>query len=308
MSIDTLQAKIRKMKNPSMIGLDPTVELLPPHLLQEAYQAHGQSLRAIAQAYLHFCSGILDALQQVVPAVKLQSYCFEALGAEGVAVMQTLMEQAARLGYYVLLDANYGSIGHISQLYAASVFGGLRTTDGTCLSPYTCDGVSINGYLGSDGVKPFLPYCKEQRKNLFLYVKTSNKSSREVQDLISGDRVVYSAMADLAMRWSIGLFGKCDYSEIVAVVGAPYPNILHNLRQKYPQLFLMVPGYGAQGGTARNVKEAFDPFGHGAIISASRSVIGAWQTAGSDGLDWAEHACRAARKMQADISKFVTVM
>lgn len=308
MSVDALQAKIRKLKNPSMIGLDPTVELLPPHLLQEAYAAHGQTLQAIAQAYLQFCGGILEALQPVVPAVKLQSHCFAALGAEGVAVMQQLMDRASRMGYYVLLDANYGSVGHISQLYAASVFDGVTTADGTCLTPYVCDGLSVSGYLGSDGIQPFLPYCKKQGKNLFLYIKTSNKSSREVQDLVSGDRVVYSAMADLAMRWSVGLFGKCDYSEIIGVVGAPYPAVLRSLREKYPQLFLMVPGYGTQGGTAKHVREAFDRFGHGAIVSASRSVIGAWQKAGSDGRDWAEQACRAAMKMRDDISKFVTVM
>ena len=210
MSIDALQTKIRKVKNPSMIGLDPTIEILPPHLLQAAYDEHGQTLEAVAQAYRVFCEGILDQLQNIVPAVKFQSYCFEALGAAGVAQMQALMKKATDMGFYVLLDANYGSVGHISQLYAASVFGGLRTADGSCLTPYACDGVSVSGYLGSDGIKPFLPYCKEQGKNLFLYVKTSNKSSREVQDLVSGDRLVYSAMADLAMRWSVGLFGKCD--------------------------------------------------------------------------------------------------
>ena len=129
-----------------------------------------------------------------------------------------------------------------------------------------------------------------------------------MQDLISGDRVVYTAMADLAMRWSAGLFGKSDYSEIIAVAGAPFPQILRTLRQKYDRLFLMVPGYGAQGGTARNVSEAFDRFGHGAIVSASRSILGAWQKAGSDGSDWAEQARQAALKMRDDISKYVTVM
>ena len=308
MSIDALQTRIRRTKNPSMIGLDPTIELLPPHLLAEAYAEQGQTLEAVAQAYQVFCEGILEELADLVPAVKFQSYCFEALGAAGVAVMQDLMKKATDMGLYVLLDANYGSVGHISQLYAASVFGGLRTADGNCLTPYCCDGVSVSGYLGSDGVKPFLPYCKEQGKNLFLYVKTSNKSSREVQDLVSGDRLVYSAMADLAMRWSTGLFGKCDYSQIVAVAGATFPGILRTLRQKYPQLFLMVPGYGAQGGTAKQVSEAFDRFGHGAIVSASRSIIGAWQKAGTDGTDWAVQARIAAEKMRQDISKYVTVM
>ena len=166
MSIDALQAKIRKLKNPSMIGLDPTVELLPPHLLEEAYRTHGQSLEALAAAYEIFCGEILQALQGLVPAVKVQSYCFDALGSCGIAAMQRLLRQAQRLGFYVMMDANYSSVGHISQLYAAAVFGGLRTPDGACLQPYACDGLSINPYLGSDSVKAFLPYCKQQGKNL----------------------------------------------------------------------------------------------------------------------------------------------
>ena len=129
MSIDALQAKIRKLKNPSMIGLDSTVELLPPHLLEEAYRTHGQSLEALAAAYEIFCGEILQALQGLVPAVKVQSYCFDALGSCGIAAMQRLLRQAQHLGFYVMMDANYSSVGHISQLYAAAVFGGLRTPD-----------------------------------------------------------------------------------------------------------------------------------------------------------------------------------
>ena len=308
MSIDALQEKIRKLKNPSMIGLDPTVELLPPHLLEEAYRTHGQSLEALAAAYETFCGEILQALQGLVPAVKVQSYCFDALGSCGIAAMQRLLRQAQHLGFYVMMDANYSSVGHISQLYAAAVFGGLRTPDGACLQPYACDGLSINPYLGSDSVKAFLPYCKLQGKNLFLCVKTSNKSSREVQDLISGSRMVYSAVADLAMRWSIDLFGKNGYSELIAVVGAPYPQVLRALRQQYDRLFFLVPGYGAQGGTAKHVSEAFTAAGRGAIVSASRSVIGAWQKTGSDGRDWARCAKDAACKMRDDLAKYVTVI
>lgn len=308
MSVDMLQTKIRKRKNPSMIGLDPTIELLPPHLLQQTYQQYGESLEALAAAYEIFCGDILQALRGVVPAIKLQSYCFAALGSCGIAVMQRLLQKATALGFYVMLDANYSSVGHISQLYAASVFGGMRMPDGTCLQPYACDGISVNPYLGSDSVKAFLPYCKRQEKNLFLCVKTSNKSSREVQDLISGDRMVYSAVADLAMRWSVDLFGKSGYSQLIAVVGAPYPQVLRALRQRYDRLFFLVPGYGAQGGTAKHVSQAFTAAGHGAIVSASRSIIGAWQKTGSDGRDWAQCALDAACKMRDDLAKYVTVI
>ena len=173
---------------------------------------------------------------------------------------------------------------------------------------YDCDALTVNPYLGSDGVKPFLPYCRNDGKNIFLLLKTSNKSSREVQDLLSGDRVIYTAMADLAMRWSAGLFGKSGYSELGAVVGATFPQTMRLLREKYDRLFFLVPGYGAQGGTAKNVQFAFDRFGHGAIISASRSIICAWQKAESDGTDYLDHAKAAAEKMRRDISKFVVVL
>ena len=202
MSIDVLQAKIHKLKSPVMVGLDPSPALIPPSLIE------GEGVAAMADAYERFCEGILEAVHGVAPAVKLQERCFLALGAEGVAVMQRLMEKAAKMGFYVLLDSNYASVEHISQLYADALFGEN--------APYTCDGVTVNGYLGGDNVKPFLPYCRDARKNLFCYVRTSNKSSREVQELISGDRLVYTAVTDLIMRWSTDLFAKNGYSEITA--------------------------------------------------------------------------------------------
>lgn len=309
MSIDVLQTRIRKFKNPSMLGLDPTPELLPQHLLEQAYAQYGRTLRAIGEAYRSFCTALLDELSDVIPAVKIQSACFEALGHEGVKVMQELMVYAKELGYYVLLDSMRGDVGNIAEIHARAVFGELEA-QGELFRPYTCDGITVNGYLGSDGITPFLPYLKDNsQKNIFLIIKSSNKSSREVQDLISGDRIVHTAMADLAMRWSQNLFGKCGYSEIVAVVGATHPQTLKSLRTRYDRLFFLVPGYGAQGGTARTVQYAFDRFGHGAIISASRSIIAAWKDdEESDGRDFRLKARAAAEKMRSDILKFVTVL
>ena len=309
MSIDALQTRIRKFKNPSMLGLDPTPELIPPHLIEAAYAQYGPTLKALGEAYRVFCTALLDELSDVVPAVKLQSACFEALGWEGVKVMQELMVYAKELGYYVLLDSMRGDVGNIATVYARSLFGELEA-QGEIYRPYACDGVTVNGYLGSDGITPFLPYLQDNsQKNIFLIIKSSNKSSREVQDLISGDRIVHTAMADLAMRWSQNLFGKCGYSEIVAVVGATHPQTLKSLRKRYDRLFFLVPGYGAQGGTARSVQYAFDRFGHGAIVSASRSLIAAWQKdEASDGHDYLQAARKSAEKMRDDILKFVTVL
>lgn len=307
MSIDVLQEQIRKLKNPVMVGLDPYLPILPQHILRDAFEEHGQTLRGAAEAYYRFCTELLDRLCGIVPAVKIQSACFEALGADGIIQMQRISRYAKEKGFYVLIDSMRGDVGSVAEIYAQAMFGTISVGE-TAHKLYDCDALTVNGYLGSDGIKPFLPYCKHEGKNVFVLLKTSNKSSREVQDLLSGDRVIYTAMADLAMRWSTDLFGRNGYSEIGAVVGATYPQTLRLLREKYDRLFFLVPGYGAQGGTAKNVQFAFDRFGHGAIIAASRSIICAWQKTDSDGTDYLDHAEAAALKMKSDIGKNVVIL
>ena len=307
MSIDVLQERIRKLKCPIMVGLDPYLPILPRHIVRHAFDEYGQTLRGAAEAYYRFCTELLDRLCPIVPAVKLQSACFEALGADGINQMQRISKYAKELGYYVLMDSMRGDVGSVAEIYAQAVFGSVSVGETAC-QLYSCDGLTVNGYLGSDGIKPFLPYCKHDGKNVFILLKTSNKSSREVQDLLSGDRVVYTAMADLAMRWGADLIGKNGYSEIGAVVGATFPQTMKLLREKYDRLFFVVPGYGAQGGTAKNVQFAFDRFGHGAIVAASRSIICAWQKDGGDGETYLDCAEEAALKMKADIGKYVVIL
>lgn len=310
MSVDVLQSKIRKLKNPCMLGLDPSPEVVPPQLFARAYAEFDHTPRGQAEAYRAFCEALLDAFADVMPAVKLQSACFSALGFEGVRVMQELLQSAKRRGYYVLLDAMRADVENIAQLCADSLFGSLRLGQRE-YRLYDCDAVTVNAYLGSDSIRPFLPYLRgEEPKNIFLIVRTSNKSSGEVQDLISGDRLVHTAVADLAMRWSgEHLFGRNGYSEIVAVVGASRTHVLQELRRKYDRLFFMVPGYGAQGGTGKGVSPAFDALGHGAIVSASRSIIGAWRgEEDSDGSDYVERALAAAERMRKNILQYVTVL
>ena len=306
MSIDVLQAKIRKTKTPILLGLDPTPEGIPPAVLEAAFAEAGRDLRGLARAYEVFCKGLLDAVKGFVPAVKVQSACFEALGAAGVAVMQEVLAYAKRKGFYVLLETMRTDVGHIAELTARSVFGGIRLGEETFL-PYPCDGLVINGYLGSDGVKPFLPWLKgEDPKNLFIVVKSSNRSSAEVQDLISGGRVIYTAMADLTLRWSTDLFGKCGYGEVGAVVGCLAPRVIQELRKRYDTLFFLVPGYGAQGGVAKHAAYAFDRLGHGAIVSASRSIGEAWKQA--EDADYQAAALAAAEKMKKQLDAYVTVL
>lgn len=305
MSIDLLQSKIRKLKAPIVVGLDPTPELIPPELLAQCRDQLGDSVAALAEGYLRFCKGILDALKKLVPAVKVQAACFDALGWQGVKVMQELLAYAKKQGYFVLLETMRTDVGHIAAITAESVFGGIRCGEERVF-PYPCDGLVLNGYLGSDGIKPYLPFVKEDGKNLFVVVKSSNKSSCEVQDLLSGDRVIYTAMADLTLRWSTDLFGKCGYSEVGAVVGLSSPSAIQALRKRYDSLFFLVPGYGAQGGVAKHAAYAFDRLGHGAAVCASRSILGAWRE--QAGVDYPDAAVAAVEKMKKQLEAYVTVL
>ncbi len=307
MSMDVLQEKIREKKNPTVAGLDPKLEYIPPHIVQAAFGQYGKTLRGVAEAYFQFCRGLMDALAPIVPAVKPQSAFYEVLGAEGIACLERVVAYAREKGFYVILDAKRGDIGSTAEAYAQAYFGGVEL-DGRTISPFDCDCLTVNGYLGSDGIAPFLPYCQEKGKAIFLLVKTSNKSSRELQDLIAGDRVVHTVMADLAMRLSGEQYGRYGYSNIGAVVGATHPEDLKTLRQKYSRLFFLVPGYGAQGGKAKDVANAFDELGHGAVVNSSRGIMCAWQKTGSDGADYAELAAKEAVRMRDDIGRFVTVL
>ena len=306
MSIDLLQSKIRKLKTPILVGLDPTAELIPPELLADATARLGNTPEALADSYLRFCKGLLDALKKAVPAVKVQAACFEAIGWQGVRAMQEVLAYAKKLGYYVLLETMRTDVGHIAAITADSVFGGVPLGEERYW-PYPCDGLVLNGYLGSDGIRPYLPYLKgENPKNIFVVVKSSNRSSAEVQDLLSGDRVIHTAMADLTLRWSMDLFGKCGYGEVGAVVGLSSPTAIQALRKRYDTLFFLVPGYGAQGGVAKHASYAFDRLGHGAIVCASRSIIGAWRE--QAGVDYPEAALAAVEKMKKQLENYVRVL
>lgn len=309
MSIDILQSKIRKLKTPIMVGLDPTRTLIPPELLADCEARLGVGLEALAEGYCLFCKGILDALKKTVPAVKVQSACFEALGWQGVKVMQEVLAYAKKQGYYVLLETMRSDVEHIAALTAESVFEGLDI-GGERTFPYPCDGLVLTGYLGSDGVKPFLPHLQQAEeaacKNLFIVLRSSNRSAVEVQDLLSGDRVIYRAMADLAQRWNTERVGKFGYGELGAVVAAQSPLALQELRKRYDKLFFLVPGLGAQGGAAKHAAYAFDRLGHGAIVCVSRSVIGAWQELA--GMDYPEAAQKAVEKLKSQLSDHIMVL
>ena len=306
MSIDILQQRIRKVKNPTMVCICPSILEIPMQIKAQAQVAYGDTLKAAAEAYRAFSFGILDCLKDYVPAVSIISGCFSALGADGVAAMQEVLQYAKELGYYVLLDMMRSDLGQTAQMLAASCFGSVQVGSSS-FTPYACDGVLMSGFLGSDSVKPFTKYCAEG-KNVFIISRSSNKSAREVQDLISGDRLMYQVMADLAIRWSTNLYADSGYSEIGIAVGATNPDVLKELRRKYPQLFFLVPGYGAQGGGAKDAQYAFDRYGHGAAILAGRSILYAYRKQEDDGENYQACARKAAEKMREQILTYITVL
>ena len=310
MSMDILQKKIRQKKNPTVAGLDPTLDYIPQHIKDEAFAKYGHTLKGAAEAYKVFSFGLIDALKDVVPAVKPQSAYYEVLGSEGIRVLEEVTAYAKENGLYVIMDAKRGDIGTTCEAYAKAYLGEVEIC-GEKFAPFDADSVTVNGYLGTDSLKPFTALCKEREKSIFLLVKTSNPSSMELQDLIAGDRVVHTVVADLAVRLTDkeDLVGKSGWSAIGAVVGATHPNDLKALREKYPRIFFLVPGYGAQGGKAKDVQYAFDRFGHGAIVNSSRGIMCAWKkTEDGTGMDYQEAARNEAIRMRDDILRFVTIL
>lgn len=307
MSFDVLQDKIREKKNPTVAGLDARVEYVPPHILKKYTDQYGETLKAAALAVKEFDCGLIDALCDVVPAVKPQSAYFEMLGWQGMQVMEEVIAYAQSKGMYVIADIKRGDIGTTATAYSEAWLGTTKVGETDC-PVFNADCVTLNGYMGSDAIKPFLTDCVERNKTAFILAKTSNASSVELQDMVAGDRVVYTVMGDLIERWGKDTVGKCGYTVLGAVVGATHPNELKTLRRRLEKTFFLVPGYGAQGGTAEDVQHAFDRYGHGAIINASRSIMCAWKKTGKDGADYQEAARAAAIQMRDEICEYVTIV
>ena len=307
MSFDVLQDKIKAKRNPTVAGLDARVEYVPPFILKKHMDRHGKTLEAAAQAVLEFDKGLIDALADVVPAVKPQSAYFEMLGWRGMRVLEEIISYAQEKSLFVIADLKRGDIGTTAAAYSEAWLGATQV-GGTACSVFDADCVTLNGYMGSDAIKPFLKDCTQWNKCAFVLAKTSNPSSVELQDIVAGDRLVYTVMGDLIQRWGQGTEGKYRYQALGAVVGATHPSVLKELRYRLDKTFFLVPGYGAQGGTAADVRYAFDELGRGAIVNASRSIMCAWQKTGKDGADYQEAARAAAEQMRDEIKQYVTIL
>ena len=301
MSLDRMIEKIAQLQNPTVAGLDPKLSYIPEYIREKALKEYGKTLEAAAAAVLEYNRGLIDALCGIVPAVKPQAAYYEAFGWQGVKVLAETIAYAKEKGMFVITDGKRNDIGTTMEAYAAAHLGKTEV-EGEVLTPFGADALTVNGYLGSDGIAPVAKVCKEQDRGMFVLVKTSNPSSGELQDRVLEDGMtVYRTMGERCEEWGKELPGKYGYSGVGAVVGATYPKQLGELRKALPHTFFLVPGYGAQGGGAKDVAPAFDAKGLGAIVNASRSILCAWQKTGAAPEDFAKAAAAEAVRMRDDI-------
>lgn len=304
MSFDRLIEKIIKTQNPTVAGLDPKLDYVPEYIKKKAFKKYGKTLKGASKAILEFNKGIIDEICDIVPAIKPQAAYYEMYGYEGVKTLYKTIGYAQKKGMYVITDAKRSDIGATMEAYASAHLGTVMVDDEE-LTPFGADAMTVNGYLGTDGVEPLLKLCRENDKGIFVLVKTSNKSSGELQDLKIGDETVYSVMGNMCEEWGKTAPGKLGYSSVGAVVGATYPEQLAEMRAKLPNTFFLVPGYGAQGGGAEGVSKAFDANGLGAIVNSSRAIMCAYKKEECEETDYARAARRECIRMKEDILSYL---
>lgn len=299
MALDRLIEKIVEKQNPTVAGLDPKLSYIPDFIKEEAFAKYGKTLEGAAEAILVYNKAIIDALCDIVPAVKPQAAYYEMYGWQGVRALTETIAYAKSKGMFVITDGKRNDIGTTMEAYATAHLG-VTDVDGTEAAAFGADALTVNGYLGADGIVPVINVSKKMDTGMFVLVKTSNPSSGELQNLeLEGSETIYLHMGNLCEEWGKELMGKYGYSGVGAVVGATYPQQLTELRKELTHTFFLVPGYGAQGGTAKDIAGAFDSNGLGAIVNSSRGIMCAWQK--EDGCkpeDFAAAARREAEKMK----------
>ena len=289
MSVDILQDKIRKSKNASVVCFYAIADIIPNHILQQE--------QTLAAACGRFAAELLDGLKGVVPAVRFDFASFSLLGADGLAVMSSAMARAGELGYYVIMDLPE----LLSQ--ASSQAAVLALNNGT----FPCNGVVVSAYLGSDILQTMKALCKDGI-SVFAVARTANKSAVELQDLLTGGRLVHTAAADVINRHGEAMIGKCGYSQMGALAASSSADSLRTLRSKYSRLFLLLDGFDYPNSNAKNCSFAFDRFGHGAAACAGVSILSAWKEAETDGTDYVSFATAAAERMKKNINRYINIL
>lgn len=314
--INRLISKIQETKAPIVVGLDPMMKFVPEHIRQAAFSECGETLEGAAEAIWQYNKGIVDAIYDLVPAVKPQIAMYEQFGIPGLLVFKRTVDYCREKGLVVIGDVKRGDIGSTSEAYAVGHLGKVQVGSSFC-SGFNEDFVTVNPYLGSDGVKPFLKVCAEEKKGIFVLVKTSNPSSGELQDRLvrepgeeaaggNADRPLYEMVGGYVAQWGEQCMPEeGSYSYVGAVVGATYPEQGKILRKIMPKAFILVPGYGAQGGKGADLVHFFNEDGLGAIINSSRGIIAAYQQeqyAGFGEQGYADASRAAVLAMKEDIA------
>ncbi len=309
MIIDRLIDKIQQTGNPTVVGLDPRLNYIPEYITEKYYTKYGYTPKAAAKSMLKFNKKIVDAVFDIVPAVKPQIAMYERYGIEGLKAYEKTCEYAAQKGLIVIGDIKRSDISSTAEAYSDGHLGKVKIGENE-FEGFKHDFVTINAYLGSDGVVPFLEDCKKYEKGIFVLAKTSNPNSGEIQDLIVDGVPVYEKMGALIEKWGSELVGKHGFSSVGAVVGATHPEQAKRLREVMPHTFFLVPGYGAQGGKAEDLAVCFNENGVGAIVNSSRGIIAAhlkdeYKTCFNDERNFALAARQACIDMKNDLRRCI---
>ena len=273
-AMDVLIEKIKKYNNPTVIGVDTRYDMVPTCVRNK----YGKDIEGMCKAMLEYSKALIDATYDIVPAVKLQNAYFEMYGVEGIKLYKAMIDYCREKGMVVMADVKRGDIGSTSAGYSRAYLG-KNTIEGEEKPVFDVDFATVNPYMGSDCVIPFVEDCKKYDKGIFVLVKTSNKSSGEIQDVKAEDgEEIYKKVAKLVNSWGEELIGEYGYSSVSSVVGATYPKQLQELREIMPHSYFLIPGYGAQGGKAEDIALGFDKNGLGGIVNATRSLMCAYKS------------------------------
>ena len=300
--IQKLISNIQKTNAPIVVGLDPMLGYIPEHIQKKAYAEFGETLEGAAKAVWQYNKEIVDCTYDLIPAVKLQIAMYEQFGIEGLKAYKKTVDYCKEKGLVVIGDVKRGDIGSTSAAYAVGHLGKVQVGSRT-YAAFDEDFATVNPYLGTDGIKPFLDVCRQEKKGIFILVKTSNPSSGEFQDQLIDGKPLYELVGEHVAKWGEECMGD-TYSYVGAVVGATYPEMGKVLRKIMPKSFILVPGYGAQGGKGKDLVHFFNEDGLGAIVNSSRGIIAAYKQEkyAKYGAEYFGDASRAAvEDMIADI-------